>query len=69
MIMANQLGTRLRYAIIRYQWKNNFVRCEGDYIVVAFWMHCGKCREEIPRLIRYTVQNGKNVRIYAVMVK
>jgi thiol-disulfide isomerase/thioredoxin len=73
MLMANQLGTQA--------WDMDLVDTSGkkkplyglvaDYTVVVFWdVHCGKCREEIPRMdtLYRTKWMKNNVRIYSVMV-
>ena len=73
MLMANQLGGKA--------WDMELVDTTGatkslynvnaDYTVVTFWdAHCGKCKEELPKMD--TLYNkwwkGKNVQVYAVMV-
>jgi thiol-disulfide isomerase/thioredoxin len=43
----------------------------ADYTVVVFWdVHCGKCREEIPRMdtIYQNKWSKQNIKVYAVMV-
>jgi len=73
MIMANQLGTQAwDMQLSDTSGKTtSLYNVKGDYIVVAFWdVHCGKCREEIPRIdtLYRTKWEKENVRIYAVMV-
>ncbi len=73
MLMANQIGAKA--------WNmelpdtggkiNSLYNLKATYTVVAFWdVHCGKCREEIPRMdtIYRTDWKGHDVKIYAVMV-
>ena len=73
MLMANQLGAAAwDMELVDTAGKpQNLYGVNAKYTVVAFWdVHCGKCREELPRmdtLYRDTwKQNG--VQIYAVMV-
>ena len=73
MIMANQLGTQAwDMQLTDTSGKpNSLYDVKADYTVVAFWdVHCGKCREEIPRIdtLYRTKWEKENVRIYAVMV-
>jgi cytochrome oxidase Cu insertion factor (SCO1/SenC/PrrC family) len=73
MVMANQLGTPA--------WDMELLDTSGkvatlyntkaEYTVVAFWdVHCGKCREEIPKMdtLYNTKWKAEKVKIYAVMV-
>lgn len=73
MIMANQLGTEAWDMQLKDTSgkMSALYSLKADYTVVAFWdVHCGKCREEIPRLdtLYRTKWQKKNVKIYAVMV-
>jgi len=73
MLMANQLGTKA--------WNMNLPDPNGvlqsmynikaKYTVVAFWdVHCGKCKEDMPKMDTLYQQKWKqhNVQVYAVMV-
>lgn len=73
MVMANQLGAK--------GWDMELVDTAGrmktlysvnaDYTIVTFWdVHCGKCKEDMPKLdtLYRTKWKGKNVKVYAVMV-
>jgi len=73
MLMANQLGIKaydIQLPDSAGKLKSMY-QIKAKYTVVAFWdVHCGKCREEIPRMD--TIYNKKwkqrDVKIYAVMV-
>lgn len=73
MLMANQLGTKA--------WDMNLPDPSGKmqsmynlkaaYTIVAFWdVHCGKCKEDMPKMDTLFQQKwkAKNVQVYAVMV-
>lgn len=73
MLMANQLGTKA--------WDMNLPDPTGKmqsmynlkaaYTIVAFWdVHCGKCKEDMPKMDTLFQQKwkAKNVQVYAVMV-
>jgi hypothetical protein len=73
MVMANQLGGK--------GWDMELVDTAGrlkplygvnaDYTIVSFWdVHCGKCKEDMPKLdtLYRTKLKGKSVKVYAVMV-
>jgi hypothetical protein len=73
MVMANQLGAK--------GWDMELVDTAGktrtlysvnaDYTIVSFWdVHCGKCKEDMPKLdtLYRTKWKGKGVKVYAVMV-
>lgn len=73
MLMANQLGAKA--------WNMNLPDTAGilqsmynikaKYTVVAFWdVHCGKCKEDIPKMDTLYQQKWKKnqVQVYAVMV-
>jgi thiol-disulfide isomerase/thioredoxin len=73
MVMANQLGTPAwDMELLDTSGKvSTLYNVKADYTVVAFWdVHCGKCREEMPKMD--SIYNAKwkkaNVKIYAVMV-
>lgn len=73
MVMANQLGTQAwDMQLVDTSGKTrSLYKVEGEFTVVAFWdVHCGKCREEIPRIdtLYRTKWKKDNVKIYAVMV-
>jgi thiol-disulfide isomerase/thioredoxin len=73
MVMANQLGTQAwDMLLVDTAGKMKALYdVKGDLTVVAFWdVHCGKCREEIPRIdtLYRTKWQKENVKIYAVMV-
>ena len=73
MVMANQLGTQawdMQLTDTSGKTKSLY-SVDADYTVVAFWdVHCGKCREEIPRIdtLYRTKWQKENIKIYAVMV-
>jgi cytochrome oxidase Cu insertion factor (SCO1/SenC/PrrC family) len=73
MVMANQLGTPAwDMELLDTAGKvSTLYNVKAEYTVVAFWdVHCGKCREEIPKMdtLYNTKWKAKNVKIYAVMV-
>lgn len=73
MVMANQLGAKAwDMSLEDSQGKvQTLYNLKGDYTVVAFWdVHCGKCKEELPKMDSLYQQYWKkeNVKIYAVMV-
>jgi cytochrome oxidase Cu insertion factor (SCO1/SenC/PrrC family) len=73
MLMANQLGIKaydieLPDSSGKLQ---SMYKIKAKYTVVAFWdVHCGKCREEMPRMdtIYNTKWKQRDVKIYAIMV-
>jgi thiol-disulfide isomerase/thioredoxin len=73
MIMANQLGTQawdMQLTDTSGKTKSLY-SVNADFTIVAFWdVHCGKCREEIPKLdtLYRTKWKSENVKMYAVMV-
>lgn len=73
MLMANQLGTKaydIELPDSAGKMKSMY-QLQAKYTVVAFWdVHCGKCREEMPRMdtIYNTKWKQRGVKIYAVMV-
>ncbi|TAD83859.1 MAG: DUF5106 domain-containing protein [Bacteroidetes bacterium] len=73
MVMANQLGSAAwDMDLVDTAGKpQNLYGVKAKYTVVAFWdVHCGKCREELPKmdtLYRESWQRN-GVKIYAVMV-
>lgn len=73
MIMANQLGTQAWDMVLPDTSGKNrtLYDVKADLTVVVFWdVHCGKCREEVPRLdtLYRTKWEKQNVKVYAVMV-
>lgn len=73
MIMANQLGTQAwDMQLTDTSGKTrSLYSLQADYTIVAFWdVHCGKCREEIPRLdtLYRNKWEAENVKMYGVMV-
>jgi thiol-disulfide isomerase/thioredoxin len=73
MLMANQLGAKawdLELVDTANQVKTLYQE-KGTFTVVLFWdVHCGKCREEMPKLdtLYNTSWKDLGVKIYAVMV-
>lgn len=73
MLMANQLGGQANeMALVD---TNNVVRklhaIKESFTIVVFWdPHCGKCKEEIPRIdsLFKTAWKKLSVQVYAVMV-
>lgn len=73
MIMANQLNAKAAdMQLVDTAGKlKPLYQVEAPYIVVNFWdVHCGKCKEELPKMdTLYRNQwKAKGVKIYAVMV-
>lgn len=73
MVMANQLGSPahdMALADTAGATKRLF-DVKADYVVIAFWdPHCGRCREELPRIDSLYQASWKQnkVQVYAVMV-
>ncbi len=75
MIMANQIGTQAwDMQLLDTSGKvSSLYNVNADYTVVVFWdVHCGKCREEIPKMdtlykTKWAKEKAK-VQVYAVMV-
>ncbi|HSC54195.1 MAG TPA: redoxin domain-containing protein [Phnomibacter sp.] len=73
MLMANQLGTKaydINLPDTAGAMKSMY-QVKAKYTVVAFWdVHCGKCREEMPRMdsLYQKKWKSRDVKIYAVMV-
>lgn len=73
MVMANQLGApAYDMALVDTAGKTRkLYDVKSDYVVVVFWdPHCGKCREELPKIdsLYAASWKKKNVQVYAVMV-
>ncbi len=73
MVMANQLGTPAHdMALVDTAGKmHKLYDLKSDYTVVAFWdPHCGKCKEELPKIDSLYKASWKknNIQVYAVMV-
>lgn len=73
MIMANQLGApAYDMALVDTAGKTKkLYDVKSDYVVINFWdPHCGKCKEELPKLDSLYNKSWKknNVQVYAVMV-
>ncbi len=73
MIMANQLGSQgWDMVLVDTAGKTKTLyNTQADYTVIVFWdVHCGKCKEEIPKMdtLYRTKWLKENVKIYAVMV-
>jgi len=73
MIMANQLGApAYDMALVDTAGKmKKLYDVKSDYVVISFWdPHCGKCKEELPKLdsLYKAVWKKNNVQVYAVMV-
>jgi thiol-disulfide isomerase/thioredoxin len=73
MVMANQLGSpAYDMALVDTAGKiRKLYDLKADYVVVAFWdPHCGKCREELPKIdsLYKTAWKKSNIQVYAVMV-
>ncbi len=73
MVMANQLGSpAYDMALVDTAGKMyKLYDVKAEYVVVAFWdPHCGKCKEELPKLDSLYKKSWKknNIQIYAVMV-
>jgi cytochrome oxidase Cu insertion factor (SCO1/SenC/PrrC family) len=73
MVMANQLGEKAwDMALVDTAGRmRNLYSIKGDYTIVSFWdVHCGKCKEDMPKLdtLYRTKWKGKKVNVYAVMV-
>jgi hypothetical protein len=73
MLMANQLGAQawdMRMADTTGAIKTLY-DIKADYTVVSFWdVHCGKCKEEIPRMdtLYQTRWKQHSIKVYSVMV-
>lgn len=73
MLMANQIGTQawnMELADTLGKIKALY-DIKAKYTIVAFWdVHCGRCREEIPKLdtLYQTKWKKQEVQVYAVMV-
>jgi thiol-disulfide isomerase/thioredoxin len=73
MVMANQLGSpAYDMALVDTAGKiQSLYDVKADFVVVAFWdPHCGKCKEELPKIDSlYKASWKKNkIQVYAVMV-
>lgn len=73
MVMANQVGTTAWDMTMEDPAGKvkKLYDVKGDYTVVVFWdVHCGKCREEMPKMdsLYSSFWKQKNVKVYAVMV-
>jgi cytochrome oxidase Cu insertion factor (SCO1/SenC/PrrC family) len=73
MVMANQLGEKAwDMALVDTAGRmRNLYSIKGDYTIVSFWdVHCGKCKEDMPKLdtLYRTKWKGRKVNVYAVMV-
>jgi len=73
MVMANQLGSpAYDMALVDTAGKmRKLYDIKAEYVVVAFWdPHCGKCREELPKIdsLYKTTWKKSNIQVYAVMV-
>ena len=73
MVMANQLGSpAYDIALVDTAGKvKKLYDVKSDFVVVAFWdPHCGKCREELPKMdsLYNTWWKKSNIQVYSVMV-
>lgn len=73
MIMANQLNAKAAdMQLVDTAGKlKPLYAVEAPYTIVNFWdVHCGKCKEELPKMdtLYRTQWKAKGVKIYAVMV-
>lgn len=73
MLMANQLGTKASNMNLPDPSgvMQSMYNIKAKYTIVAFWdVHCGKCKEDMPKMDTLFQQKWKtkNVQVYAVMV-